>query len=473
MGMTIFSSGAACALLLASTTAIAQTAASDTPADYTHAVPLTVSGKNALASVRLPPPIYLNSRSARLADLRMFDATGKALPFALIQPWGQSDSSRKQIAAKIFPAPPVSRTATQINSDIEIKTTADGSVTSVTTRHNPRAGAAASDMGALILDLGAAQGAIDALVFTLPDGMDNYQADVALEASKDLRDWEEAGSASLSWLSNANRETLSSNRMSIDARSFRYARLTWRQGTPLQFASIVAESPVSTEVAPAIDSVVLQAKPGKFAGDLAYDAAPAIPVQRISVQFAAQNVVMPAQLGEYVELPTVKGDSATRWDFRPRMQATFFKLTQDGKLRQGGDIALDEAHVSRWVLRPLQAASAQPTLRLSWTPASAVFMASGSPPYTLYVGRDKAEAANQDVAAVAPGFSAAELQALEQATVGQVRVSGIKASVASDAEAAGKAARWRVMLLWGVLLLGVAVLGAMVWKLMGQMNKPE
>ena len=100
-------------------------------------------------------------------------------------------------------------------------------------------------------------------------------------------------------------------------------------------------------------------------------------------------------------------------------------------------------------------------------------MASGSPPYTLHVGRDKAEAADRDVAAVAPGFSAAELQALEQAKVGEVRVSGIKASVASDAEAAGKAARWRVILLWGVLLLGVAVLGGMVWKLMGQMNKPE
>ncbi len=472
MGIKSISGSAACALLLAGA-AVAQTAPGDTPADYTHAVPLTVSGKNALASVRLPPAVYLNSRSARLADLRMFDATGKALPFALIQPWGQSEDSRKEIKARMFPAPPVSRNAAQVFSDVEIKTTADGSVTSVTTRHNPRAGAAAADMGALILDLGAGQSAVDALVFTLPDGVANYQADVALEVSNDLRDWEEAGSASLSWLSNANRDTLSSNRMSFDARSFRYARLTWRQGTPMQFASIVAESPMSTQVAPALDTVILQAKPGKFPGDLAYDAAPAIPVQRLSVEFAGQNIVMPAQLGEYVELPAVKGNAATRWEFRPRMQATFFKLTQDGKLRQGGDIALDEAHVARWVLRPLQPSTAQPTLRLAWTPASAVFMASGSPPYTLHVGRDKAEAADRDVAAVAPGFSAAELQSLEQAKVGEVRVSGIKASVASDAEAAGKAARWRVILLWGVLLLGVAVLGGMVWKLMGQMNKPE
>ena len=459
------------------TLAAAQPGASDTAADYAHAIALTVSGKNAVVQLRLPQSVYLNARSADLRDLRVFDAGGKALPFALVQPASQAQESRRELPVTVFPVMNASGQSSSVKNDVEIKTSADGSVISITTRHGaqPRTGADDEGLDALVLDMGtsagAARPAFDALTFTLPDGMTNYHAQVELEVSDDLRSWESMGFASLSWLANSVRQTLTSNRMEFSPRPFRYARLTWREGTPFQFARIVAESPTLTALPPALERVVLKPAPGKFAGDLVYHAAPALPVRRLNLQFSQHNVVLPAVLGNYVELPALKGTTTSRWEFRPRLQATFFQIIQDGKLRRSGDVIVDDVHEASWVLRAQTATSEPgPQLQLSWIPATLVFMASGPGPYTLTFGRAGAKPAQRDIAQVAPGFSSAELQALEQAAPGQLATGSVQAAAPSDAAGAGRAARNRMLMLWGVLLLGVGVLAVMAWKLIGQMN---
>ena len=182
-------------------------------------------------------------------------------------------------------------------------------------------------------------------------------------------------------------------------------------------------------------------------------------------------MVLPAVLGNYAELPALKGAAASRWEFRPRLQATFFQITQDGKGRKSGDIIVDDVHEASWVLRPKASPTdPRPQLKLSWLPATLVFMASGPGPYTLTFGRAGAKGAQRDIAQVAPGFTGAELQALEQASAGQMKSAGVQAPAPSDAAAAGSAARKRMLMLWVVLLLGVAVLGVMAWKLIGQMK---
>lgn len=453
--------------------AAAQTPQEDGASAYTHAMPLTVSAKNAVVQLRLPKEVYLHSRSAELNDLRVFDAAGKALPYALVQPAAQAQASQRQVPVKVFPVGMKGGGQAGARSDVEIRTSPDGAVTSVTTRHSGTGQAAGIEgSAALVLDTGRKSGAearpIDALVFTLPQGVDTYEGQVQLEVSDDLQRWETAGYASLSWLRNSNQETLRSDRMEFAARDFRYARLTWREGKPILFASIVAEAPVSTETAIALDSVTLKPRAGLFAGDLAYDAAIAIPVRRMDLLFAEQNIVLPAQVGNYMEVANPKGPKATRPEFVPRFYATFFTITQDGRKRSSGDIGFDEVHAQTWVVRPQAQTSAQPEMKLSWAPTSMVFLASGAAPYTLHFGRANAKPAQRDVAQVAPGFTPAELQALEQAVPGVMRQTSVAAATDGD-----NASRWRIYALWAVLVLGVAVLGWMARRLIGQMKEPE
>ncbi len=99
-----------------------------------------------------------------------------------------------------------------------------------------------------------------------------------------------------------------------------------------------------------------------------------------------------------------------------------------------------------------------------------IFLASGKPPYSLAFGRDKVSSATLDLAQVAPGFSASELGKLEQASAGALRVQQASATLESDAATASAAAQQRLWILWGVLLLGVAVLGTMAWRLLKAMK---
>jgi hypothetical protein len=70
---------------------------------------------------------------------------------------------------------------------------------------------------------------------------------------------------------------------------------------------------------------------------------------------------------------------------------------------------------------------------------------------------------------VAPGFTQAELRTLDRAGAGpaQEQLEAL-ASAAKQASADNSAARNRLMILWGVLVLGVAIVAGMVWRLLRQ-----
>lgn len=457
------------ALVCVSAHAAAGDELSDHPGDYSHAIPLALSGKNAVLQVRLPREVYLHSRSAMLDDLRVFDANGKALPYALVAPATQSQPARLKFPLKIFQVGMAPGDKHDTTNDMEVKTTTDGATVSVITRNGVRGRAATP--AALVLDTGSAAGAtgpiFDRLVFALPDGVTNYEAQVQLDVSDDQQRWETIGYASLSWLANSNRDTLTSNRIDFDPRAFRYARLSWRQGAPIAFSSIVAEAQGPTVPVAAFESVTLKPGQGRFPSDLVYEAPVAIPVQGLNLVFAEHNIVMPALLGQYIELAKPHR-SAARLLFVPRVQATFFQISQDGRERSSGDISIGEAHAQSWVLRPQEPMLARPDLKLSWNAASMVFMAGGAAPYTLRFGRPNAIPGQRPLSHVAPGFTAAELQALEHAVPGAMMLNAGQPGEAHD----GASARWRLAALWSVLLLGVGVLGFMAWRLFAQMKEP-
>jgi hypothetical protein len=447
--------------------------APDTIASYSQVLPLTVSGKDAVFQLRLPQAVYLHARSSTLDDLRVFDARGTALPFALVQPVSQTQTSYRKLPVKVFPVFAADGADQQNLAQLDIRVSADGTLVSV----NSRTGAgvnqsAVAPLRSLVLDLRRADApAIDALTFTLPAGVTNYSAQVELDVSDDLNTWETIATTSLNWLVNREVDSLASDRIEFGARAFRYARVRWHEGNPIQFASIVADAPALTAAAPKREQLLIAPRPGKFVNDLLYQAAPAIPVQAIGVQFSDTNVVMPATLGQYVELPNRQAGAATRFDFRPTLHATFFSLNQGGKLRASGDVSVDQIHAAQWVLRPQNASTSQPSLRLTWTPATMIFTASGNAPYRLAFGREQAPAAQQPLSQVAPGFADAELHALPQATPGQLQTQLAGADDApSVAAKAAAEARQRKLVLWGVLLLGLCVLVAMSWRLIRQMK---
>ncbi|MET3132910.1 hypothetical protein AAKU55_003191 [Oxalobacteraceae bacterium GrIS 1.11] len=450
--------------------------ASDLPKDYAYSLPLSVSGSAGVVALRLPQAVYLHAASAELSDLRLFDRQGNKLAFALRQPPAQAQTSVRQWPAKIFPVMGAEATDAADAAGLDIRTGGDGRLLSVTPR---AAGGARGQDGlrSLILDVGNGGPApmVSALRFQAPAGVGNYNAQVWLEVSDDFQHWDAVGAAALNWLLNGDTQTLANDKIEFEARPFRYARLSWKEGKPLLFAGVQAELLSQTALAAQTEQLLLQAaSTGAIGTDLVYNAAIAIPVEKIGLQFSEPNVVLPSLLGQYQELPGSQIGQPSTHSFQALARTTFYQITQAGQTRGSGDLPIATVHAAQWVLRPLLATQSKPALRLVWSPASVIFLANGNAPYTLAFGRAHAENAAQDLAQVAPGFNPSELLALEQAKAGALQVSQAApaATGISDAAAAASAAHLRLAVLWGVLLLGVGVLGFFAWRLIKQ-REPE
>ena len=167
---------------------------------------------------------------------------------------------------------------------------------------------ASATLAGLSIDLGQAATArpkVDALVFTAPPGVDNYSARVMIEASDDLQDWSDGAEGRLDWLSNSASDMLANNRSAFNLRSMRYARLRRIEGTPRMFSTVLAEH-AEADAAPAVtDTLLVAAQPGAFAGDLVYPVGRAVPLSSIGMQLSEPGMVVPSQIGRYVELPAV------------------------------------------------------------------------------------------------------------------------------------------------------------------------
>ncbi len=453
------------ALLFAAAVAAA---ASDTPRDYTHVIPLEVRGKPSVVQLQLPRDAYLNARSPVLIDVRVFDALGVPQPFALRQPEAEASTVHRPLPVRVFPL--MAARADAPLAGLEVSTGNDGRVLSVRLPAQQDAAAGRPTLAGLVLDL-RQQGSgeppvVDALRFTLPAGRSTYSGQVWLEASDDLKRWDTVGVAELSWLANASEETLANDKLEFAPRRMRYARLGWRSGEPLQFAAIEAQSPVLKEVPPATESLLLQPQPGRDPRDLQYVKPAALAQVRAGLQLDQGNLVLPATLGSY-RLQHRSG----QYRFEPAIRTTFYRLEQDGKPRASGDVELPAWLDDRIVLRFDQPPSIKPALRISWQPATLVFVAGGMPPYQLAVGRDNAAPHARPVGEVAPGFTPDELRALVRATPGKAQAqSEALADAARRTSANASAAQRRLMILWGVLVLGVAVVAGMVWRLLRQVE---
>lgn len=465
--------------LMAGAALAATPAPHDRPQDYGWTMPVHVPAGAGLVQLPLPTDVYLHARSASLADVRLFDADGKRLAYAIVAPPAQSSTQRSHIAARIFPVTSPPGNGMQ---GIDIRTADDGRLLSVSTRATTAAGTAA--LQALILDLGkqTQDKRIAALRFMPPPRTDNYSAQVLLEASDDLKQWDAIGTTTLNWLSNSDTQTLANDSIAFAPRAFRYARLSWQAGEPLAFAAITAQSVSETDIAPPRAAVVLQGSPGKQANEWRYATPVALPADGIALQFTQTNVVLPVSLGVYRQNNYVprhrlhlrqQARPAQGAYFDPLLSTTFYRLSLDGKERVSGELAMPVTHTSEWVMQtpaehPLPAGNA-PALRLGWTPASIVLLASGKPPYQLAFGNGDAASVAQPLAQVAPGFQADELLALKTASTGplQAKANAAPVPVARDA------APWRLAVLWAALLLGVGVLGFFAWRLLTQMKQEQ
>jgi hypothetical protein len=412
----------------------------------------------------LPPAAYAHAAQPDLRDLRLVDAAGERVPFALLDPMPAPTRSERLREATLFPLPP--RPAGNASWPSPVEVTVDGD--RITVRRSA-AGAPSTtipprESPGWLLDLGELAPGEPAprRLLLRWSGPAEFSAAYALETSADMRGWRHASGGQVMSLQSAG-GVLAQPIVGLPEAAGRFVRLVWLDPATaplLTGAASVADAPgvVAIAAADALAFAPSAAPAGKEPeprGSLHFDLGGSLPLIDVELRFSAGTRVAPVRL---------QGRTRVEDPWRELGGGVFYRIERDGQATDAPALMLPvHARFIRVVPDERAAAldPAQTRLLVQARLASLVFAASGQAPLRLLAGSADAPAGALPVATLVPQLEQ------ERKRFGQARLGAFAEApeVARAAERAVREARLRLGLLWAVLVIGVAGLALLVWRL--------
>lgn len=433
---------------------------------FRYRAPIEVQQPAAFVQLPLPPSAYGRSRQAGLHDLRVVDARGERVPFALLAPRAaEAQNVEQQRDAVLYPLPRRPAAGKPWPSPVEV--VVQGERISV-----KRSGGAAAVTGSpgWLFDLGdpkerrTDEPPPQALRLRW-SGPAEFSAPYDLETSDDLRSWRSAGSGQVMALASAA-GPLTQPGVVLPGKVGRFIRLVWADapGAPAVSGAQVVAARERRVARDAPSELTFNAGPepvGKTALDDAarramhFDLGGVLPLVQLELQWTSGTRVAPVRL---------QGRNQIDEPWRELAHAVFYRLERGAAVSTSPPLALATSARYLRVLpderaAPLDAAATKLVLHAAL--ASLVFAAQGQAPFALLAGAADAPPGALPASTLVPALDD-ERARFGRATLGEWTEV---AAVARQAEAAERQAALRPWLLWSVLLAGVAGLGFMVWRL--------
>ncbi|MEO6363351.1 MAG: DUF3999 family protein [Caldimonas sp.] len=438
------------------------------PAPMRYSAPIEIRTPAPFVQVELPTDVYARVERPDLADLRIVDARGERAPFALLEPRASLRSSELLREAALFALPARPTAAGVWPSPVDV--VVEGDRISVR-RHGgatpPTTVAAARESGGWLLDLGPAR-AGDSPSRSLRmrwSGPAEFSAAYRIETSDDLLEWRRAGSGQLMALQSAA-GSLAQAIVPLPDGPARFVRLLWADAAAapaIDGASVLArEQHLVALDGPREITVAASAEPaGRTPLDevarraVHFDLGAALPIVDLELRFLAGTHVAPVRLQGRVRVDE---------PWRELGAGVFYRLERGGSVGESPAIAVPATVRFVRVVGDDRAAAIAPAdarLVVHARLASLVFAAQGQAPFRVLAGSKDAAAGALPARTLVPSLD----DERPRFGLGVVGAFSVDEAAAREVARAGQAARWRPWLLWSVLLAGVAVLGALVWRL--------
>ncbi len=437
--------------------AIAATSAwAEEPADFRSSAAIHAKAGESVQRVALPFEAYRDARRD-LADLRIFNGRGEALPFAFASEEEAKREARASIRLAVFPVMAAASGRPE-NLDVVVRTDNEGAIVRVEGR---RAGSGTPRPVAWLLDASAVKDPLRALLPQWNARPGAEVASVTVEGSDDLKTWRTLTSRAAVVRIEQAGEKLEQRRVDLGAQKAKYLRVT---AQPEAFELSGAEVELGEVVTPpAREKRIATAAAGAKPGEYLYDLGARLPVEELRVVLPEVNSIAPFA----VSARETPGASWQRIG-----SATFYRLMRGGVEIEAPALAMGHRPARYWMLqldpRSPAPGGAAPSIEARWRPAQVVFVARGEGPYTLAFGNPDARATLLAVSQLIPGYEAHAEWKLPEASLGEV-----KGSVAAGGG-------WRAILgdtsprkalLWAVLVAAVLVMAWMAWRLQRQMRE--
>ena len=401
---------------------------------YRVRIAVTPGGGSAVQRLAIPAAALVAARTADLSDLRVIDAKGRVMPMA------RAPVAAAALRRDTLPAMPILGAGDALTvRGVSLRLDEQGRARVAQVDGSVAAGGSVV-LGALFDTRGVA-GAARALVLDV-DVPPAQPVRFTVEASRDLAAWRMLGEKVVYRASAARGGADATVALGAAALKGDYLKVTWRLASR-------ALSPV------AVRGAVLVSRPdGAAAGEEVAATLPALTDAHaidVAVPFAtpiATIRVVPAGEDALVPVRILGRDDAEQpWTL----------LGEGVAARPAAFIALNSATV-RTLRIEADARSpgftSAPAVRFGFVPAALLFLAAGTPPYTLAAGRT--------------GVADAYLPAgslLGQASGGPVAVATARGTPPRLMLAAPEGAGSRRLVLWAALLLATALLAGLAWRL--------
>jgi hypothetical protein len=436
---------------------------------YRYAAPIEVQQRGPFVQLPLPPGVYARSERSRLQDVRVVDARGERVPFALLAARASESQTRERLhQASAYALPPRPRDGAPWASPVEL--TFEGDRISV--RRAPGAASAPSASHGVrppgwLFDLGTRKATEDRprRLRLEWSGPAEFTAAYTLETSDDLREWRAAGSGHVMALASTG-GPLTQPDVALPDAVGRFVRLVWSDAASApqvtgakavaeQRNSIRHDPPTTLELAPVQPALPKGAASEETRRALHFDLGGVLPVIEIALHLPAGTWVAPA---------SVQGRATLDASWRELARTVFYRLERSGEVATSPPVGIDSSVRHLRVVSDERAARLDPAhtrLVVQAQLASLVLASQGEPPYTLLVGSAKAPGSALPIETLVPSLEDERLR-FGRASLGEWRENE---AAARQAESARRMARLRPWLLWAVLVAGVAGLGWMVWRL--------
>jgi hypothetical protein len=390
----------------------------------------------------LPLSVYQNTFREDLADLRVFNADGIAVPFSLSRPTAQSPILQAPIALPLFP---LHEGARILIDGVHLTINSAGSAVNLQTQN----GAPASGgVRQYLLDARAVDSALSALQLAWPDAAAEFTGRLSIEVSDDLAAWHTLMSAAPIANLRANGQTLVANRVEFAPTKAKFWRISWLGVAPsIELTSILGEQAASLTEPVRVSLEVIGIRDPKNAPEYTFDLSAHPPVSRFNVLLPDPNSVIEVELSSRSTL-----DAA----WRVVARSSIYRVKTPDAEQQSPPIEVRQDTDRYWRARLVSVAySPQAPLRLhvEWIPNEVTFLAQGQAPYRLAYGSASANHAESDLSHLPATV------AIAPATLGAAQVLGGPARLVA---LPAPFPRTRVAL-WSVLLLAVVLLSWMAY----------
>ncbi|MNO49058.1 hypothetical protein D3C76_394020 [compost metagenome] len=426
--------------------------AAETPADFSSHVPLVISGTGPWYRLQLPIEMQLAARHGDLRDLRVFNAEGEVLPYSLRTGAARQSETRLEATAKVFPLRGPAGSAALEGLKV-VRNTA-GTIVEIPPAAVPDG--AREILRGWLLDASASDFPLDRLNLDWSAQAEGFQQ-FRIEASDDLSRWRSLGDGQVARLS-FNGERIDSSDVELPGIRVRYLRLLWSAPEEAAMLNGARLSGIrsSTEPAPLVWSAPLAGRAGAD-GEFIWNLPQALPLERLRIPLEQPDTLAPVTLQGRL-------DGKVQWS--PLARTVLYRLSQEGREMRQDEIVLPGWPVSQLRLlvdsRGSGLGGSVPQLSVALRANEVIFLARGSAPYQVAVGSTSSQSASLPITTLVPGFDESRL-----VTMGKAQVEGVlQAGVLAPAGGDSGGTNWKRILLWGVLLLGVALLAGMALSLL-------